>query len=304
MQLPGTNDRETEPLQSLHPGAQTLLNQLNIGEAIAYASRGTYTGIRVSETVSPLRTVGGEVWIGNHVDPGVFAAYCVKQAQLMGVQVMYEARVNEIMVENRVVSGIILANGEKIYSSYVVDATGARRFAGRYLNFEEQVHSLPLICYTGNSLDDKGDHREKDTAIFTPDKSGWKWEAFSSSGYYTWTKLVVKNGGPKLNIKQSEGQNGRISGGDMQWRVFRPVVCPGMLMVGDAAGLLDPAAGQGILNGLLSGIMGAETIIKCTRQPLIANWYLTQYDTWFINLYHKKAGMLKKKYAEMDIAIN
>jgi len=64
-----------------------------------------------------------------------------------------------------------------------------------------------------------------------------------------------------------------------------------------------PRRRAGILNGLLSGIMGAETVIKCMKQPPAANWYLTQYDTWYLELSNKKAEMLKKKYGELGIVI-
>jgi flavin-dependent dehydrogenase len=305
LQNTGRDKGDPEPLQSLHPGAQSLLNQLQIPGAAVHASKGTYTGIRVGQAVTPLSTVSGEIWTGNHIAPGLFAAYSIEIAQQMGVAVLFDARVTDIIVESEKVCGILLADGRKINCNYLVDASGLKRFAGRYLNFNEQVHSQPLICWTGNSFDKENDCGDKETAIFTPDKFGWAWEAFSSSNYYTWTKLAVKNSSSKLNIEQSfPHKTGQVRGGDMQWRVFRPVVCPGMLMVGDAAGVLDPAAGQGILNGLLSGIMGAETIIKCIKQPLIANWYLTQYDSWYFDLFNKKAGMLKRKYEELGIFIN
>jgi flavin-dependent dehydrogenase len=300
--LEGDNKEGTEPLQSLHPGAQSLLTQLQIPGVIAYATKGTYTGIRVGETVTPLSTVAGETWTGNHIAPGLFSAYSIQMAQQMGVEVFFDARVTDIILHDAKVSGIILADGRKITCAYLIDASGHKRFAGRYLNFEEERYSQPLICRTGNSLIKPGDHPDKETAVFTPGKSGWTWEAFSSSNYYTWTKLSVKNSG---DMEQpARDKQGRVKGGDMQWRVFRPVIYPGMLMVGDAAGVLDPAAGQGILNGLISGIMGAETVIKCTRQPLIANWYLTQYDTWYLDLFNKKAEMLKKRYGELGIVVD
>ncbi len=300
----GDDKEGTEPLQSLHPGAQSLLNQLQIPGVIAHATKGTYTGIRVGETVTPLSTVPGETWTGNHIAPGLFSAYSIQIAQRMGVEVLFDARVTDIILEDAKVSGIILADGRKITCTYLIDASGHKRFAGRYLNFEEELHSRPLICRTGNSLIKAGDHPDKETAVFTPGKFGWTWEAFSSSNYYTWTKLSLKNSDNKLNIEEPiPGKPGRIKGGDMQWRVFRPVVYPGMLMVGDAAGVLDPAAGQGILNGLISGMMGAETVIKCIRQPLIATWYLTQYDSWYMDMFNKKAEMLKKRYGELGVVV-
>ncbi len=303
-QLPANYIAAAEPLQSLHPGVQSLLNQLQLPGAIAHAARGTYTGIQVGETIMPLSTVPGEIWTGSHIAPTLFTAYCIQAAQQLGVEVLFDAKVTDILLEDGKVSGIVLAAGRQLNCSYLIDASGHKRFAGRYLNFEEQLHSPRLVCRTGNSFIPEDNPRDKQTAIFTPGKQGWTWEAFSSSGYYTWTILAVKSGGSELaNEPPAPHKAGDLRGGDMQWRVFRPVVCPGMLLVGDAAGILDPAAGQGILNGLLSGIMGAETVIKCIKQPPAANWYLTQYDTWYLELFNKKAEMLKKKYGELGILI-
>src|ERR1700761_6761162 len=86
-QNPVDDQEETEPLQSLHPGAQSLLNQLHIGDSLARASKGTYTGIRVGKVISPLSTVPGETWTGNHIAPGLFAAHAIQLAQLMSVEV-------------------------------------------------------------------------------------------------------------------------------------------------------------------------------------------------------------------------
>jgi flavin-dependent dehydrogenase len=303
-QLPANYDAAAEPLQSLHPGVQSLLKQLQVPDAIAHASRGTYTGIKVGETNTALSTVPGEIWTGSHIAPTLFAAYCLQMAQQLGVNVLFDSKVTDIVVEDGKVCGIILADGRQLKAGYLIDASGHKRFAGRYLNFEEQLHSPRLVCRTGNSFIPEDDRRDKQVAIFTPNKHGWTWEAFSAYDYYTWTMLAVKNSGTESGDETPGSQKpGGMRGGDMQWRVFRPVVCPGLLLVGDAAGILDPAAGQGILNGLLSGIMGAETVIKCVRQPQAANWYLTQYDTWYIGLFNKKAEMLKKKYGELGILI-
>jgi len=304
-QLPANYNAAAEPLQSLHPGVQSLLSQLQLPDAITHAARGVYTGIRTGDTATPLSTVPGEVWTGSHIAPTLFTASCIQTAQQLGVKVLFDTKVTDILLEDGKVCGIILAGGQQLKAGYVIDASGHKRFAGKYLTFEEQAHSQRLVCRTGNSFIPEQDDRDKETAIFVPDKHGWTWEAFSSSDYYTWTKLTVKNNGDVLYEEPTSLRKpGELRGGDMQWRVFRPLVCPGLLLAGDAAGILDPAAGQGILNGLLSGIMGAETVIKCIKQPFAANWYLTQYDSWYMELFNKKAEMLKKKYGELGISIN
>jgi flavin-dependent dehydrogenase len=76
-----------------------------------------------------------------------------------------------------------------------------------------------------------------------------------------------------------------------------------MLLCGDAAGILDPAAGQGIFNALLSGITAANTIVSCFREPDFASFHLAYYDDWFVQQFEEKVGRLKKYYHDHHINI-
>ncbi|HZV70769.1 MAG TPA: hypothetical protein VFG10_14540 [Saprospiraceae bacterium] len=89
----------------------------------------------------------------------------------------------------------------------------------------------------------------------------------------------------------------------MRWRLFRPVCSEGLVLCGDAAGILDPAAGQGIFNALMSGMQAANTIVKCIANPNLAAFHLAQYDDWFVKQFEMKVKQLRLYYEEHGITV-
>jgi len=89
----------------------------------------------------------------------------------------------------------------------------------------------------------------------------------------------------------------------MRWRLYRPVCKEGVVLCGDAAGILDPAAGQGIFNALWSGMVAAQAVVSCLQQPEMEGFHLARYDNWFIEQYTEKAEKLRLYYEEHGIAI-
>ena len=85
--------------------------------------------------------------------------------------------------------------------------------------------------------------------------------------------------------------------------MFRPVCKEGILLCGDAAGIIDPAAGQGILNALVSATMVAKTIHECLTRPEFEALYLAKYDDWYISDYEAKVELLKHFYAEHGVGV-
>ncbi len=305
MALADAEMQPTEPLQSLHPGAQTLLQQLQIEGVTAYASKGVYTGIKTGAYVSPLSTVEGETWTGHHIAPGLFSAYALLKAKEMGVDVRFASRANEIICSDEAVTGVVLADGTTLGCKYLIDASGRGRFAGRYMRLDEEPFSRPLLSWTGISMDEQGEAPDRELAFFESNPYGWTWIAYSSNGYHTWTKLADKSNSNAFSKELSASpQAASIKAANMQWRVFRPLACPGLLLAGDAAGILDPAAGQGILSGLMSGIMAGETALSCLANAQLSNWYLSRYDNWFMDHFNHKKDTLAKHYLEMGIDVS
>ncbi|MEO7212586.1 FAD-dependent oxidoreductase [Mucilaginibacter sp.] len=305
MELTDTEMQHPEPLQSLHPGVQTLLKQLQMDGATAFASKGIYTGIKTGANVSPLSKVEGETWEGHHIAPGPFSAYGLLKAKELGVEVRFVSRANEIVCSEDAVTGVVLADGTALNCAYLIDASGRSRFAGRHLKIDEELLSRPLLSWTGISKDNPDENPDRELAHFEPNPHGWTWTAYSSKGYYTWTKLADKrNSDAFLKELSASSQAATIKAANMQWRVFRPLACPGLLLAGDAAGILDPAAGQGILSGLMSGIMAGETVLSCITNAQLPNWYLSRYDNWFMEHFNHKKNALTKRYQEMGIDVS
>ena len=66
---------EDEPLQSVHPGLESLLKLFGAENAVNYSSRGKYTGIQQNHIFKPLSTNIDETWHGHHISPGAFRKY-------------------------------------------------------------------------------------------------------------------------------------------------------------------------------------------------------------------------------------
>jgi flavin-dependent dehydrogenase len=76
-----------------------------------------------------------------------------------------------------------------------------------------------------------------------------------------------------------------------------------LILSGDAAGILDPAAGQGIFNALLSGIKAGQTAIACLLDPALEAVHLALYDDWFVRQFEAKSHQLHQYYLDHKINI-
>ena len=193
----------------------------------------------------------------------------------------------------------------ELYAKYIIDASGKNGIAGKKLNFKRKFFSPPLACWTGISAIDGTFSFDPHAAHFIPGPGGWTWLAPQPQDFCAWTRLSTT--GDKSLLPPDELRKyqttSKINFANMRWRLFRPVCSEGIVLCGDAAGILDPAAGQGIFNALLSGITAANTIISCIQKPDAANFQLAYYDDWFVRQFEEKVRQLKRYYNENSINI-
>jgi flavin-dependent dehydrogenase len=291
-------------LESIHPGVSSLLNKIGAAGAELAATRALYSGIYAGENYTPLGEDENGPWKGMHIDRSLFDAQIVGAMGDAGVVVRFNEKVESLLVDDNRVVGIKTASTE-FMASYVIDASGKRGFAGKQLNFKRRFFSPVLHCWTGVSVLDGIFPFDMQSAHFIPGTNGWTWLAPQPPDHCAWTRLSLK--GEKTLLPPDELTDcttvGKIQFANMRWRMFRPLCMEGIVLCGDAAGILDPAAGQGIFNALRSGIEAANAVVRCLQQPNFETLHLAHYDDWFVQQFEAKVEQLKKYYEEHAIHV-
>ncbi|MEO7310964.1 MAG: tryptophan 7-halogenase [Chitinophagaceae bacterium] len=297
-----------EPSESIHPGVLSLLEQLQATQAVHLASQGVYEGTQSGHLLSPLgHDADGKPWLGHHINRPRFDACLLDAAILQGAGILQQDLVSGFLLQDDCVVGVTTKSGKEISCKYVIDASGFKRLGGKKIQFEETFYSLPLTACTGITENIDPGHRLFKTPFtqFIPNAAGWTWLAPEPPNTCTWTRLSVKSQHaievpPEL---QNFTNSTPIKAANCRWRIFRPVCKEGIVLCGDAAAILDPAAGQGILNALLAGIKAAKTIASCIEDPAGESFYLAEYDDWYFQYFHEKVQKLKTYYAELGIDV-
>lgn len=294
-----------KPSESIHPGISSLLEMLNAGDAINAASRSVYDGITVADHFTALGADESGAWKGHHIDRNLFDKYLLEAARSQGVNILEDETVREIIEEGNRVTGVRTSPGKTIHSKYVIDASGYKRIAGKKLKFKEKFYSPSFVVWTGITENIKPFFFETQKTQFIPSVNGWSWIAPEPPDRCTWTRLSIKGvkefcQPPELN---EYGSTQNVFASNRRWRAYRPLVKEGIILCGDAAGILDPAAGQGVLNALFSGISAAQCVSHCISNPVMESFYLAQYDNWFIQEYEKKVEKLKEYYDRLGVRL-
>ncbi len=291
-------------LESIHPGVSSLLKKIGaVGVELA-ATRALYSGIYAGNNYTPLGQDENGPWQGMHIDRRIFDVQLVTAIKNAGVVVRSNEKVENLLVEGNRVVGIKTTSSE-INATYTIDASGKKGFAGKQLNFKRRFFSPLLHCWTGISAYKGSFPLDTRAAHFIPDIDGWTWLAPQPPEHCAWTRLSLKS--EKSLAPPDELKDGTVVGkiqfANMRWRMFRPVCMEGVVLCGDAAGILDPAAGQGIFNALWSGIEAANTVVRCLQHPEYEAVHLAQYDDWFVQQFEMKVKKLKAYYEEQGIKI-
>ncbi|MEP6795086.1 MAG: NAD(P)/FAD-dependent oxidoreductase [Saprospiraceae bacterium] len=290
------------PLESIHPGVSSLLDKIGLAGAELQATCAFYSGIYSNDIYAQLGEDSTGIWQGMHINREKFNTQLLIRIQDLGVAVMFNEKVHAFISEHGKVIGIKTASKD-LYAKYIIDASGKKSVAGKKLKYKQQFFSPPLVSWTGISDMDDSFTLDRHAAHFIPHKNGWTWLAPQPPDYCAWTRLSIKGENNFLPPDELKDQKviGNINVANMRWRLFRPVCSEGILLCGDAAGILDPAAGQGIFNALLSGIQAGTTAVKCIRNSDLAAFHLAHYDDWFAREFEGKVGRLKQYYKENNI---
>jgi len=278
------------PGESLHPGFETLLEQLGVLDAVLAADflrfdgnwvecKGT-TSFEAFKPTSTGATRGLQAWRPE------FDAILLGRAKQLGVEIVQPCRALRPIVTGSRVAGVE-TNGRKFESTFVIDAAGRGNWLARHLNLEIQTRSPRLIAHFAY-MEGQCPARN-DNPGFIVDETGWTWTARVRPGLYNWTRLNVGDNSIDRNFTPVEFASlrpvGRVQTADVTWRLVPQCAGDGYFMCGDAAAVLDPTSSHGVVKAIMSGTHAADVIARIIRRGEDAReaaaTFRQLFSTWF-----------------------
>lgn len=283
--LVGRIESRFRPGECLHPGIEVLLRDLGVLDEVLDRSliRPSVRTVEIGERQFTER-FGSDAdgpWRAFHVLRSDLDAILLTRAQQLGVTLhVHKSRVTPI-VNNGRVEGIDVG-GCLFRSAFVIDASGQNAWMTRAMGRQLIAMSPRLTAFYGYSYG-----RLPDEQSFAADSAGWHWTAQVSPYLINWTSLhfgVHKKPQPPTAVGCLSPIGGS-SGADVTWRIAPSVAGTSYFIVGDAAGVVDPAAGNGVLRAVMSGIKAAYNVnaVLCgqTSQAEAAQDYEKWMRLWF-----------------------
>lgn len=205
------------------------------------------------------------------VDRFDFDEYLVKEYKKKGGAFIEEARVDNIDTKN---NRITLDKGEEIKFKYIIGADGAVGITSRLVDKKFKANGF---CLQVEIDRDKFDYESNNMALYygvIPQGYGWIFpkkdtltigfgtDYDKNINYHEEFEKFLKNLG--ISCDRSEFKGALLPfGRHMKTPVNKD---KNLLLVGDAAGLVDPITGEGIYFAMLSGIKASDVIISALNE--------------------------------------
>lgn len=288
------------PVQSIHPGVVSLLQQLALDQTLAESTRSRFDRIQVNGKENHLAPSQEAPWYGHHIDRELWDQALLQHLNQLPIHVLQDTRIPQVTRGSDNAFQVATDQNPALTSDYLIDASGARRLSRHLLQLEEVFLTAPMTCWTGRA---RSLNEYPLNTQFSMQETGWTWLATEDCHVVTWNTLQQVAGNSFQHPLPQWEQLGNPHAYNVRWRVFRPVCDQQVLLCGDAAGMLDPAAGQGILNALLSGMQAGQCLAACQKEPEMEAWHFAMYDQWFIEQYEQKVSDLAAYYKAAGINI-
>lgn len=307
-------ERDTFPRQrpgeTLHPGAESLLKQLGVFDAIETKNFIRHPGIYTRWENKTLEfrpyqtnTELAETWYGFQAHRPVFDTILLERAKELGVSVNMPCKVDGLEFDRKTqtVQGIY-ANNQKYTAKYVIDATGSWQYLARKLKLPIRFYSKKLYAtygYFSGSIDGCDG-----IPILEADNKGWSWIALVSDQLYQYTRLSFDETPSYLDSIPERLKHLSLSSplrnADVSWRMVETPAGSGYFLVGDAGVILDPASSHGILRALMTGIKAADLVASVKANLCDEEVAIHEYTRWLREWCFHDIQALHKLYLDID----
>lgn len=295
----------SNPGESLHPGVRVLFASLGVEERMTAASAYRHAGVRVSwGGTRSFKSFGRDQrgpWLGYQILRRDLDRILLERALELGVEVSQTTGPLRVLVEDGRVHGLRDHAGEQRYR-FLIDASGRACFLGRALGLPRQVASPPLRAAFGYCAGDPQEFCESPALV--GDASGWSWIAQVAPELVQWTRLAFDGSRPQGPPPELAGlpEIGPVKGADVTWTRVVAAAGAGYFIAGDAAMVLDPAASNGVLRALLTGMRCAKCVEAIGMQAASETRVTADYEHWIAALFEHNVRQLGTLYRDPQLA--
>lgn len=289
--------------ETLHPGAEVVLERLGVGDRVRAAGFLRHDGIWVgdgeSQRFQPYGSDARGPWRGFQAWRADLDHILLEHACELGSDCLQPSRALEPRLRDGRVSGLSTSSGE-VRARYVVDAAGSQHWLRRRLRLSLRRRSPRLIARYGYA---RAHCSTREVApVFLSDRSGWTWIARVRPDLYQWTRLNLTGPRPPAGWVP-EGLRGleprAQAGAEVGWRVLDAPAGPGYYAVGDAAAVLDPASSHGVVYALISGLLAGRLIAESLLGERDEESGVSVYRAWSEDRFERDAARLAALYRDL-----
>jgi flavin-dependent dehydrogenase len=270
------------PGETLHPGIEPILAALGVWTRVAKAGFHRHCGMWNEIGGRRWFTAYGSdatgPWFGLQADRRILHTLLHEAVMETGAEIRRPVTPSGVLMNGPRVVGV-RAGASVIEARWVFDATGHRAWLARRLALPDERHSPPLRLRFGwrrtsaPELDGQ--------PLFRQSNAGWTWYAPVTDARLAWVQLQVD---PSPGV-------GRV----YAWRLHGRAAGPGYFVLGDAAALLDPAASNGVLRAMMSGMLAAHLVHAVGEARMSEATATQQYIEWIEGMFLDSAAELRRR---------
>lgn len=311
------------PIRCAEGISRSWLKELNI----EYDPKWVATSVRGAKIVSP----GGyslyvdETIAGNEVglvlERVLFDKALAANAARAGADIMVKTSAVDVITEDGTVRGIeAVSYGEplEVRAGCVVAADGFESQIGRWAGMDTSLKQSDIItCFQYRLTDIDIEHEYCEFILGSAVPGGYIWifpknEDTANVGLGVLLKKLKGPGEAKRYLDSFIAKDERLRRGKQLDAVSGAVsvsppmdrtVMDGLVLVGDAARLIDPVTGGGIAHACISGMYAGKVLAEAVKANDFSESYLSRYDAmWRDRLENKlyRNWMAKERLVDLS----
>jgi flavin-dependent dehydrogenase len=276
-----------EPGETFHPGIEPIFERLGIREVVRAANFHRHWGVWIEWDKARRFEPYGEDergrWLGFQVDRARFNGVLLRTALDLGTELRAPVTLDYVLLSDTGVCGV-MAGGVEFRARWTADATGRNAWLAAQLGFCKQNLSPPMFARYSWSGD--VDATLEGQPFIKANSEGWSWIAPLGN---------TRSASVSLTVAMPGHDGYRPIGTDVSWRFLRECAGEGYVLLGDAAGVLDPLSSHGVLRALMSGMLCSHLISKCPHRDETVH---QEYASWMTQQFKADVDGLRTLYLQ------